>query len=102
MKTPTWNETFTYNISSIVSFASTVKITVFHEDPKKSEELGSETLFYPLLFANGTGFKDQITLFSKGRAIGKLSLATSYVATPPAPQQPQGASSQLQAPTLVK
>lgn len=87
MKAPTWNETFTYNINSVISFASTVKITVFHEDPKKSEELGSETLFYPLLFANGTGFKDQITLFNKsGRAIGKLSLATSYVPTPQ--QQP--------------
>ena len=86
MKTPTWNETFTYNISSVVSFASTVKITVFHEDPKKSEEIGSEILFYPLLFANGTGFKDQITLFSKGKAIGKLSLATIYVPTPVVPQ----------------
>jgi len=83
MKTPTWNETFTYNITSTVSFASTVKITVFHEDPKKSEELGSETLFYPLLFANGTGFKDHITLFNKGKAIGKLSLSSTYVATPP-------------------
>ncbi len=38
--------------------ASTVKITAFHEDPKKSEELGSEILFYPLLYANGNGFKD--------------------------------------------
>jgi Ca2+-dependent lipid-binding protein len=86
MKAPTWNETFTYNIISVVSFASTVKITVFHEDPKKSEELGSETVFYPLVFANGTGFKDQITLFSKGRAIGKLSLTTTYVPTPVVPQ----------------
>lgn len=67
---------FTYNINSVSSMASTVKITVFHEDPKKSEELGSEVLFYPLLYSNGNGFKDQITLFNKGKAIGKISLST--------------------------
>ncbi len=53
MKSPTWNETFNYNINSVTEIGSTIKITVFHEDPKKSEELGSETLFFPLLFNNG-------------------------------------------------
>lgn len=80
MKNPAWNENFTYNISSISSISSSVKVTIFHEDTKKSEELGSETLFYPLLYANGQGFKDSISLFNKGKSIGKLTLSTSYSA----------------------
>ena len=52
MKNPNWNENFTYNITSVSSFASTIKVSVFHEDVKNSEELGSEILFYPLLFGN--------------------------------------------------
>ncbi len=82
MKAPTWNESFTYVINNVTSMASTVKITVFHEDPKKSEELGSEVLYYPVLYSNGSGFKEYITLFNKGKAIGKIALATSYVPTP--------------------
>jgi Ca2+-dependent lipid-binding protein len=73
MKTPTWNETFNYNITSVTDIVSALKVTVFHEDSKKSEELGSKAFHLPLLFNNGQGLKESFYLYSKdGRAVGKL------------------------------
>lgn len=51
-------------------------------DGRFREEVASETLYFPLLYFNGHGFKDYFYLYSHGTAVAKLLINTSYEAYP--------------------
>ena len=48
--------------------SSAIRFTLLHETAKSSLEIGSETFYFPLLYYNGHGIKDNFYVFKNGQA----------------------------------
>ena len=78
-----WNDQFNFDVCDRSLVSSAIRFTLLHETAKSSLEVGSETFYFPLLYYNGHGIKDNFYVFKNGQAVGKLLMKTSFEAYPP-------------------
>jgi hypothetical protein len=59
-----FNETFKFPITKVNDVAGALKITVMEEDIKNHDLIGSDTLYFPLLYNEGKGLQGNFPIFN--------------------------------------